>query len=229
MHAHAVVGAREDRVGLVVAILQRRDADADGRLSREHLQGDGLESAIDAVVGLHELGHGLLQEARPKLVLLGGLGEAAGAIRPRALPVGQAVVDGNHLPLLLMRCVEADVIAAVLREGVLLEEGAHPVRVLRQSREGGDQPAVAKVALLNVARGHVLEEARLAGGLVQLVLLGLLADHLARSHPAGHHQVKHLLEVAPHVGVGRVAFHAADGFIAGRELHVGEEAYAGRR
>mmetsp|Transcript_5969 Transcript_5969/g.7394 ORF Transcript_5969/g.7394 Transcript_5969/m.7394 type:complete len:315 (-) Transcript_5969:493-1437(-) len=127
-----LVGASDDPIWLMPRCIEA-DSDADSRFSCQHLQSNSFKAAIQAVVGLNQLCAGLLQEAWPEFVLLSGLGKARSAIRTRPLPVRNAIVDGDHLPFFGMRAVEPNVIAAILRQLVLLEESSHAVRVLCES------------------------------------------------------------------------------------------------
>ena len=97
------------------------------------------------MVGLDKLGHGFLEQASPKLVLLRGLGKAKCAMFARPLPVWQAVVDCDDLPLFCERVVKANVISSIRCEFVLLEERPDAVGILSNGSKGGHQPAVSKV------------------------------------------------------------------------------------
>mmetsp|Transcript_21548 Transcript_21548/g.25408 ORF Transcript_21548/g.25408 Transcript_21548/m.25408 type:complete len:246 (+) Transcript_21548:414-1151(+) len=205
----ACVRAGDNPIGLMSGGVEA-NADTECGFSRQHLQSDGLETSVQAIVGLDQLCTSLLQEARPEFVLFGRLGEAWRAIRVWALPVGNAIIDGDHLPLLSMRAVEPDVIPAVLSKLVLLEEGPHAVRVLRQRCEGRDQPAIAQIALLDVTRRDMLEEAWLTSDTVELVLGRVLANHFHRTDPTWHHQPQHLLQVLAHVRISGVSCHSAN-------------------
>ena len=109
-----------------------------------------------------KLGVGLLQESGPELVL--GVGVSEGQLASLA---GQEVIHHHLHPLPVLPEPEEEDAGVVVCEGLAgREDVLQPVPLVGQAGEGGQEPAVAELALVDVVPGGpVYVEVRLPADL----------------------------------------------------------------
>mmetsp|Transcript_30965 Transcript_30965/g.92110 ORF Transcript_30965/g.92110 Transcript_30965/m.92110 type:complete len:534 (+) Transcript_30965:457-2058(+) len=168
------IAGREGRLdALPTATVQDVLVQVGGLCACEHAQGEDRVGSVNVCVGSGQLRDCLLEDAGPDLVILGEMCESWQAPGGH----GDAVVHlhGHHLPLTEIE--EADRVLSVNCEPVRCDHLAYHVGELAHGREGGQQPAVTQVALLQVARVHALNHVYVR----ELVTQALAA---ARARPA---------------------------------------------
>eukprot|EP00197_Chlamydomonas_leiostraca_P005713 CAMPEP_0202872914 /NCGR_PEP_ID=MMETSP1391-20130828/22260_1 /ASSEMBLY_ACC=CAM_ASM_000867 /TAXON_ID=1034604 /ORGANISM="Chlamydomonas leiostraca, Strain SAG 11-49" /LENGTH=352 /DNA_ID=CAMNT_0049554061 /DNA_START=189 /DNA_END=1247 /DNA_ORIENTATION=+ len=153
--AQRVLGGREHHVRLGAAAVHQvvplpqsaLHFEFEHVVARECLQRPQRGPAIKRCVGALELGHGLLQQQHPRLVAVGLSedGAAAGAC------ARHPVVDDNVLPLLVAAVKQPDLVLSVRRVLAREEAALHRALLPRQARARAHEPAVAQLALADVA------------------------------------------------------------------------------
>mmetsp|Transcript_136265 Transcript_136265/g.435987 ORF Transcript_136265/g.435987 Transcript_136265/m.435987 type:complete len:434 (-) Transcript_136265:153-1454(-) len=119
---------------------------------RQHSEAEKRRAALEVRVRAGQLGKGLLQDARPQLVVAGEAGKGKFVNRSSR----QSVVDLDLRHLICLVIEQADLILAILREGRRGEYAAQLLRKLRQQGHGGGQPGPSAEALqvFGVGRPH---------------------------------------------------------------------------